>query len=75
VIPLMQCRYCAHYRGENGVDCAAFPAQGSIPREIFDTEFDHRNPYPGDHGVRWEPREWQGKPVTHPLDEHDEAAT
>lgn len=32
--------------------CPAFPA--GIPNEITFGDFDHRNEYPGDHGVRFE---------------------
>ena len=33
--------------------CKAFPVK--IPQEIFTGLFDHREPYPGDNGIRWEP--------------------
>lgn len=46
-----QCALCAHYR--IGRTCAAFP--GGIPAVILTGEVDHREPYPGDHGVRWSP--------------------
>ena len=32
--------------------CAAYP--GGMPDEILVGEADHRNPYPGDHGIRFE---------------------
>ncbi len=48
---VMQCAYCAHFLG--GERCAAF--REGIPEEIYRGEFDHRRPYPGDDGVRWQP--------------------
>lgn len=52
-----QCARCKHLSvdpPEDGIGskCAAFKR---IPREILDGEFDHRNPYPGDGGIRFEP--------------------
>jgi hypothetical protein len=50
---------CKHFKREvkdNNV-CAAFP--DGIPREIFMNMYDHRKPYPGDHGIHFEPRELQ----------------
>ena len=37
--------------------CEAFP-QG-IPEEIWVGEFDHTKPYPGDNGIRFEPKDEQ----------------
>ena len=45
-----QCYDCKHYEGI--FTCPAFP--DGIPKVIFLDEFDHREPYPGDHGVRFE---------------------
>lgn len=63
-----QCTSCKHYLG--GRNCAAFPdpdnESGMIPLPIFDDQFDHRQPDPGDHGIRWEPK---APGVRHPLDE------
>lgn len=35
--------------------CDAFPER--VPREIYTGQFDHREPYPGDNGIRFELRE------------------
>lgn len=47
-----QCLECRHYLGE--AMCAAFPEK--IPEEIMTDEFDHIRPYPGDHGIQFEPQ-------------------
>ena len=54
---LHQCAFCKHLQGQKGATlvCAAFP-QG-VPLEIIDNEVDHREPYLGDHGIRWEQSE------------------
>lgn len=60
-----QCIYCKHFQGATSQGnpqgnpfatpkiCAAFP-QG-IPQEVLLTIHDHRLPFDGDHGVRYEP--------------------
>ncbi|WP_214110476.1 hypothetical protein [Acrocarpospora catenulata] len=55
-----QCTICKHFRTPILTDspvgtCAAFPKR--IAAKILNDRFDHRNAYPGDHGVRWEPDE------------------
>ncbi len=45
------CWNCKHYRED--VTCAAFPK--GIPAEILESEANHRHPYRGDHGIRFEP--------------------
>lgn len=51
VIPV-QCRACAHYGAKRAGTCDAFP--DAIPLEILLFGADHREPMPGDHGVRFE---------------------
>lgn len=46
-----QCTECKHYRGE--IECDAFP--DGIPEEIITGKHDHREPYSGDDGIRFEP--------------------
>lgn len=62
-----QCHSCRHANTVDGRfvgDCAAFPE--GIPAQIMRGEADHREPYPGDHGIRWEPRT---PGMKHPFDE------
>lgn len=48
-----QCRHVRPPRPGTGWQCAAFD---DIPKEIMVNAVDHREPYPGDNGVRFEPR-------------------
>ena len=50
-ITLSQCFNCLHLL--KNVSCAAFPER--IPLDIRTNEHDHRKPYPGDNGIRFEP--------------------
>lgn len=64
--PPAQCAYCKHYRSplDTGLDaqtCTAYPL--SIPADIWTNQADHRQPQPGDNGIRWEPA---GADVTYP---------
>ncbi len=48
------CLFCRHYQPESAEhepDCSAF---AEIPDIIFRGDFDHRQPFPGDRGVRFE---------------------
>lgn len=52
-----QCARCANYTAHG--KCTAFPP--GIPMAILTGEHDHRAPYPGDNGIRFEPKEDAGK--------------
>jgi len=61
IAEFLQCERCKHYDGVVG--CKAFP---HIPDEILTDQANHRKPFVGDHGIRWEPK---SPGVKHPLDE------
>lgn len=48
--PLAICLACKHLRSAD--TCAAYP--DGIPRKILFEHWDHRLPYPGDRGMRFE---------------------
>lgn len=60
------CMVCKHYTpyepakrtGEKcqgfGYTCEAFP--DGVPEELMWKYYDHRKPYPGDHGIQFEPQ-------------------
>jgi hypothetical protein len=70
MIYIPQCVYCKHYRGKEGRarTCDAFPK--GIPDVIFRNDFDHREPYPKDNGIRFELSEEGAKLLggKHPFD-------
>jgi hypothetical protein len=47
------CEDCRHRIGFGRLACAAFPDR--IPEQIWNGERDHRTPFPGDRGIRFEP--------------------
>jgi len=60
-----QCRRCRHFWKKSSL-CAAFPDEPGIPLPILDMDADHRMPFPGDNGIRWQPRE---PGIKHPFEE------
>lgn len=48
------CTFCSNYLpgSETGVTCRAFSEK--IPDEIWSGKNKHTEPYPGDHGIRFE---------------------
>lgn len=65
------CVGCRHFRGfdvsQDSYTCAAFPR--GIPIEILTWKVDHTKPYPGDHGIQYEPNDVK------PQEETDEDKT
>lgn len=49
-----QCSVCKNLTSDVEWTCKAFPR--GIPGDILVGNFDHTNPYPGDNGVRFEPK-------------------
>ena len=71
VLAQSQCFACKHRvspftlppdQWDRDTFCAAFP--DGIPGNVMDDTLDHRQPIPGDHGVRWES---DGKPYPEPI--------
>ena len=55
VITNSDCFACRHLRlsPAGGLACAAFPR--AIPADLLEGRAQHRQPYPGDNGVRFQP--------------------
>lgn len=52
------CLHCKHLDQDNlvsGFYCSAFDDE--IPDDIIDGKHDHKTPYPGDHGIMFEPKD------------------
>jgi hypothetical protein len=50
------CSFCKHWQAPEERSCTAFP-KGTIPIPIWEGDNDHKKPYPGDHGIQFEPLE------------------
>ncbi len=48
------CYDCLHFRGATAGKCTAFPEE--IPEKIWSGKSQHREAFPGDRGIRFEPR-------------------
>lgn len=54
--PIPDCLDCRHLTERfTGFFCDAFPDGEGIPVEILCCHVSHRRPYPGDHGIQFEP--------------------
>ena len=53
-LSISQCVYCAH-KHAGAAACNAFP--GGIPDAILRNVADHRQPFPGDNGIRFSKRD------------------
>ena len=67
---MAQCSVCRHHRGN--ATCTAFPAR--IPKSILTNDHDHRKPYTGDNGIRFEPVDDEAAEIVAQMFEDDDVA-
>jgi hypothetical protein len=54
---LPQCIFCIHVNPRNWFVCPAFP--DGVPEDIYYNRVDHRQPFNGDNGIHFEPKDQQ----------------
>ena len=64
------CMWCKRYRG--GLKCEVFPER--IPTDILHSKHDHRKPYPGDNGIRFEPVDDEAAEIVARMFDDDDVA-
>ncbi len=67
-LQVSQCAHCRHWR--EGAKCSAFPR--GIPLSILTNDSDHRKPYPGDNGIRFDPVDDEAAQIVAAIFEDDE---
>lgn len=51
------CSFCIHYLGEDSTQNRECNAFFEIPEHIITGDFDHTEPYPGDHSIQFQLKE------------------